>query len=208
MYLHTCLFFGTTWVFFCKEEKKKKRCQPLFLSLFFPPPLGTHAPCIGCVVSPMLDSCTGWLSLRSPPCPHTRPYAPISHKSPSLDHLPLPNTTYTHIHILMSSQLLFQWLCPVVLELTLLFTLFPPLQFSVTTAVCQLSACPSLVKDKAETEGLQGRQPGLSVSPSCHEVSCFTTGSFPQTCSKVKHAPLIQQWNELIFSVWFSYSFG
>ena len=61
---HICFFFSL---------EKKKRCQPLFLSISL---LGTHAPCIGCVVSPIQDSCTGWLSLRSPLCPHMRPMHP------------------------------------------------------------------------------------------------------------------------------------
>lgn len=48
----------------------------------------------------------------------------------------------------------------------------PLLQPSVTTAVCQLSACSSRAGDEAETHtwGLQGRRPGLFVSPSCHSL--------------------------------------
>lgn len=58
------------------------------------------------------------------------------------------------MHGPVSSRLLFHRLRPVVPERTLLFTPFPHIppwttspshQSSVTTAVCQLSACPSLV---------------------------------------------------------------
>lgn len=126
------------------------------------------------------------------------------HKSPSLDHPPLPNT---HTHVPMSSLLLFHRLRPVAPELTLLFTLppyIPPrrlpspvLQFSVTTAVCQLSACPSLVGDEAETQRVYREDrlaslplPAVTPTSDFHlsgglfAPSCSTTGSLSQHVRK------------------------
>lgn len=166
----------------CFSAKEKKRCEPLFLSLFLSP-LGTHAPWIGCVVSPIQDSCTGWLSLRSPLCLHTHPMYPCIHTHTHCEAISHPLYTAsllpnTHMHMYPCHRCS----CSTRLrpELTLIFTLFlyilspclpalthptptlfpSALRSSVTTAVCQLSACPRLVRDEAETQRVY-REDGL-----------------------------------------------
>lgn len=125
--------------------------------------------------------------------PTYTPHAPMhTHTNKAISHLPLPPLIYTHTHVPMSSLLLFHRLRPVVPELTLLyysfcFHIFPldyyfsPLQFSVTTAVCQLSACPSLVKDEAETQRVYREASPASLSlPAVTPASDFhlSRGSF------------------------------
>lgn len=97
----------------CIQMKREKRWHSFPLSLFhFLSSTWTRAPCIGCVVTAIQDSCTG--SVPTHPCVR----ALRGHKSPFLHHLPT-----THIHVTVSSLLLP--LHPVVLEQTLLFPLFP-----------------------------------------------------------------------------------
>lgn len=86
------------------------------------------------------------------PCMHTL----RGHKSPSLHHLPPPKHTHTCTHVIAALVLpsLPSWFSAS--ELTLLLY-YPPtpsssIRSSVTTAVCQLSARPSLVKDEVETQ--------------------------------------------------------
>lgn len=205
-YSHMYLLIQTTRLCFFSEEKKH---QPLFVSLFLTP-LRTHASCIGCVVSPVQDSCTGFSIPEISPMPgYTPQLAPMhTHTSEAISH-PLWTTppSQTHTHVPMSSLLLFHRLRPVAPELTLLFTLppyIPPrrlpspvLQFSVTTAVCQLSACPSLVGDEAETQRVYREDrlaslplPAVTPTSDFHlsgglfAPSCSTTGSLSQHVRK------------------------
>lgn len=142
----------------------RQRKKPLFLSSAW-----THAQCVGRVVSTSRDSCSGSFfdHMRAPrtrACTHREA---ISHH--------FYTTSQILTHVTMSSLLSPCRLHPFVPELTLLFPLFPyvppphTLRSSVTTAVCQLLAWPSLLRDEAEMQrGLQGRQLGPSFSPSCH----------------------------------------
>lgn len=127
-----------------------------------------------------------WMAL--PPCLHTHPMQPCIHiHCEAISHhlytaSLVPNTRR---HVPMSSLPLFCRLCPVVPELTLLFALFqyipspclhqrlhptpPPIlcHYSCASAV---GLYQSSQRWSRNTEGLQGRQPGLSVSPSCHSL--------------------------------------
>lgn len=109
------------------------------------------------------DSCTGWISLRPPLC---APTLSESHKSPSFYAASLhPNT---HTHALMSSLLLVGRLHPGSIRF-----LAPPHSSDPLSLQLCVSCQPVWVELEMKpkhTWGLQGRPPGLSVSPSCHSL--------------------------------------
>lgn len=166
--------------------------QPLFLSLFFPHLEHMHHVSVALCLPFRTAALAGYpwdLLYAHIHAPRTHAYThQQGHKSPP----PSPSHIHTHTHVPMSSLLLFHRLRPVVPELTLLyysfcFHIFPldyyfsPLQFSVTTAVCQLSACPSLVKDEAETQRVYREASPASLSlPAVTPASDFhlSRGSF------------------------------
>lgn len=165
---HMCLHF----LFLLKEKKN----SPPQVSQ-----LGTHAACIGCVVSPIQDSCTGWQSLRSPLCLHACPPHPCLHThSMAISH-PFYTTslrwnTCTCTHVIAALGLLSPpwWAWATIHSVSIhsfssvprleipTHTRSPPASRSyVTTAVCQLSFCPTQARDEAETQRVY-REGGLA----------------------------------------------
>ena len=167
--------------FFFFEEKGH---QPLFVSLFFTP-IRTHASCIGCVVSPVQDSCTGVSipEISSMPA-YTPQLAPMhTHTSEAISHSlwttsppPPPKHTHTCTHVIAalvpSSPPCCAWANSAIHSASIHSPSTTPLTrppvFCHYSCVSAVGLSQSSQRWSRNTEGLQGRQPGLSVSPSCH----------------------------------------
>lgn len=214
VYLYFLYFHTYRYLLFWTRVRRKDVSRFL-LSLFFFPPLGTHAHVSVALCLPFRTAALARYPLVSSMLRYT-PHAPMhtrqrSHKSPSLDHLPLPNA-HTHTHVIAAlvppTLPCCAWANSTIHSCFHTFPLYNPplLQFSVTTAVCQLSACPSLVRDEAETQRVYREDSLASLSlPPVFPTSDFhfSWGFLPYPASplefflkhvlRVKYAQGIQQ---------------